>query len=715
MNTNRKKPQAVEIFSQNWNCEKIYTMSDLPQILENLKTIEFVTDNKKQQYLNAPFSFDIETTSYFSKRLEKRATMYAWCFCLCGYVVGGRTWSEFLQLCETIVEFWGLHPKKKIIVYVHNLSYEFQFMRKYFQWEKIFAIDNRKPIYAITQNGIEFRCSYLLTGYSLANVGKNLQVFKIKKMVGDLDYEKIRHSKTPLTPTEWGYIKNDVLVVTAHIVECMLNEKNISAIPLTKTGYVRRLCRNNCYYSDNKHAKRDKKTIKYKQLMKNLTLTDTEYTMLKRAFQGGFTHANAWKTGRIFDKVTSYDFTSSYPAVMLAEKYPMSRGEQVEIKTREQFEHCLKCYCCLFDLYVEIIDGCAINEHILSYSRCRGGRNFTIDNGRVVHAEQIIITLTDVDYISLKKFYKLTGEKIGTFYRYKRGYLPTDFVKTIIELYIKKTTLKGVENMAAEYLAAKENVNSLYGMAVTDICRDIYEYNTEWEQPKKPDLHSEIEKYNKSRNRFLFYPWGVWVTAYARQNLFTGIIECGSDYIYADTDSIKILNAENHKNYFEKYNEKITEKIETALKFHGIDPTASAPKTINGVAKPLGVWDFDGFYTRFKTLGAKRYLTETTDGIHHLTVAGLNKQTAVEYMEKLDGDIFDIFTDSLYIPPDYTGKLTHTYIDEPFTDTLTDYFGNVETVSEKSYIHLGGCEYSLSLSDTYIEYLLSLGGLKNEI
>ena len=33
-----------------------------------------------------------------------------------------------------------------------------------------------------------------------------------------------------------------------------------------------------------------------------------------------------------------------------------------------------------------------------------------------------------------------------------------------------------------------------------------------------------------------------------------------------------------------------------------------SPKTIKGETKTLGVWDFDGFYTDFKTLGAKRYI-----------------------------------------------------------------------------------------------------------
>ena len=77
-----------------------------------------------------------------------------------------------------------------------------------------------------------------------------------------------------------------------------------------------------------------------------------------------------------------------------------------------------------------------------------------------------------------------------------------------------------------EYLGSKEMVNAAYGMTVTDICRDeiIYDESSQmdWEK-QKPNIEDAIEKYNKSARRFLFYPWGVWVTAYARRNLFSGL------------------------------------------------------------------------------------------------------------------------------------------------------------------------------------------------
>ena len=655
---------------------------------------------KKISYYNVPCSFDIETSSFYEGE-EKRAIMYIWMLGIGGYCIIGREWHELIHAIDYISSYCGLSKDVRLPVYVHNLGYEFQFMRKRFEWLNVFSITNRKPCYCLCDVGIEFRCSYMLSGYSLEHLATELRTYEVRKLTGYLDYSLIRHRETPLTDDELAYCVNDVLVVMAYIQELIDREGDITQLPLTKTGFVRRYCKRECLGAS-KH-----RNEKYRHFIKTLNMTSDEYKQLRRAFAGGFTHANAEYSGKTVYNVDSWDFTSSYPSVMIAEKFPMSSAELIEIHDKEEFDHNIDMYCCLFDVEIEGLESTELYEQYLSVSHCWGLRGHYANNGRIVSAEHLYTTLTDVDYKILKRLYKWDVFRVSQFRRYRRGYLPTEFVRSILKLYVDKTTLKDVVGSEVEYMQAKAQLNSCYGMCVTDVCRDEITYTDDEWSVSPPDIDKAIDKHNNAMGRFLFYPWGVWVTAYARYNLFTGICECAHDYVYTDTDSIKTLNGDKHKAYIEGYNKGTVNKLLRALDYHQLPHDMIKPKTINGEEKPLGVWDYEGKYSKFKTLGAKRYLVKSSKG-YQLTVAGLTKQTALRYM--LFGDmqhrsVFDEFSEGLYIPKGQTGKNTHTYIDDEHSGLVTDYLGNVSEYSELSSVHLENADYSLSIGDEYARYL----------
>lgn len=722
---------------------EIYAPTQIKEVLNMALNEHNLRGNNKGVYTyDVPCAFDIETTSFYRKdnvqysyddvqavlkknpkeKFEKCSLMYIWQLGINGVVVVGRTWQEFTTCIQQIVETLQLNEKKKLIIYVHNLAYEFQFMRTLFKWSKVFAIDERKPIYATTTDNVEFRCSYLLTGYSLAKVGENLMKYKVSKMVGDLDYNKARHTQTPITDKEMGYCVNDIRVVMACIQEKIENEKGITNIPLTKTGYVRKHCRKNCLYvfeerADGKQGKRHP-NHGYMDMIQELQISDmNEFRMLHRAFQGGFTHANSNHVGQIIDNVASYDFTSSYPYVMVAEQYPMSRGMKVEPKSKQEFEHYLNNYCCIFDVRFKGLISHITQDTPLSVSKCRNRVNVVENNGRVFSADELTTTTTNVDFKVMKAFYVWDTMTIGTMYVYKRGYLPTEFVKTVLELYKDKTVLKGVEGKEIEYLASKEMVNACYGMTVTNPIRDEFTYITDWgyNELSEEEKAEQLYKYDTAMNRFLFYPWGVFVTAYARRNLFTAIYTLGDDYIYSDTDSVKVMNYEKYKPYFEKYNKEVIAKLQRACKHHNLPFDLVEPSTIKGVKKMLGVWDFEGVYDKFKTLGAKRYMVKQKGATkangkvydYSLTVSGLNKKMAIPYLcEKYGDDIMEVFNDNLYIPPIGTGKNIHTYIDYPIEGEICDYLGNVAKFYESTGVHLEPTDYTLSLSVLFLDYIM---------
>ena len=689
----------------------IYELKDLTQFLSTINTKDIIK-SKDKIYYNLAMSFDIETSSFYEDKngviytnddyrklkntvkADKKAIMYIWQFAIEENVIIGRTWNDFLYFCKKLYDFLNL-KERYIVVYVHNLSYEFQFICKWFTWIDIFADSERKPIKATTDTHFIFKCSYRLSGYSLEVLANNLKSHNIKKMVGDLDYNLIRNSKTPISKEELKYCENDVLIVTSYIDEQINEFGNIEKIPLTQTGKVRRYVRKQCFQNK-----------EYQYFIKELTIEKPEYMLLKNAFMGGFTHCNAMYTNKICQNVTSYDFTSSYPTVLISEKYPMSKGKEVYITTETELLNLIKNYCVLVDLQFTNIKTSFMYEQIISYSKCRNVKNPLINNGRIVQADTLTISCTDIDFLNIKDFYKWDNMKIGLCYIYKKDYLPKEFIKTILHLYKSKTELKGVDGKEVEYLHSKELLNSLYGMCVTSIVHDTVNFNgAEW-TTENGNLDEELKNYNTDKNRFLFYHWGVWCTAYARNNLYTGIRECKDDYIYSDTDSIKIFNADKHKNYFEKYNEWIVQKLEKCLKYHNIPQDYISPKTIKGDIKTLGIWDFDGFYTDFKTLGAKRYIYRKDDKIS-ITVCGLSKKSGKEFIENQQKP-FLFFNDGMFVDCEHTGKMTHTYIDREIENIITDYLGNQAYYHEKSFIHLEKTDYLLSLSDMYIKYFMGV-------
>lgn len=681
----------------------LYPVSELKNL--DLGEVEMVVKRRKDEsiyYYNIPCSYDIETSSFRDMMGRPTAITYAHAINIDGYVFKMEHWSELKDALDFISEMLWTDRTNRLIIYVHNLAYEFQFMKKHFEFDSIMANGgDRKIMTALTTKGIEFRCSYMLAGGSLSNVAKNLVKYKIKKMNGDLDYSKIRTPLTPLTEAEEGYILNDVVIIEYFIREAIEENGNIAKIPLTNTGYVRNYCRSLTIVG------RDKENVMYRALMKDLTLEVDEYLALRSAFGGGYTHANIEHVGHVKENVTARDFASSYPGRMIAYQYPMGKGEEYNAIDKQDFFNQLDSYCCLFYIRLEGLVRNA-NEAYISFGKTISSSNVTINNGRVETAEYVELWITDVDFECIQMSYEIDDFKVGTMYRYKRGYLPTPFIKSVLKLYNDKTKLKGLDDMVAEYVRSKGMLNSTYGMAVMDIVQDSFEWDDRHKTNEKVvnDIHEMIEANNNSKKRFLFYAWGVWITAYARYDLFQDVVKLGSDYVYCDTDSIYYTNDDDNKHIFEQSNERIVSLLKQACDHHGFDYDELQPMDKNGERHMIGVWDLDGVYKKFKTLGAKRYMVQKDNGKINITVSGVNKSTAVPYLKDTYGEgIWDAFDENLHVPEGHCGKSTHTYIEDSRTGIVTDYNGVEYEYEELSAIHLEETSYTMTISNEYREMI----------
>ena len=691
-----------------------YNDIDYTKLDELISSVKFCKKNnrkKTESIANIAVSFDTETTSTYANG-EKVAFTYFWQFGFTdNFYCYGRTWPEFVKLCVHIAEKLQLSENKRLVVFVHNLAFEFQFMRKYFNWIDVFSTKERNPIKALTDLGIEFRDSYILSGLPLYLVAENLTEHTIKKLVGDLDYNLVRTPITPLSEQELAYCLNDVIILVDYIDEQIEQYGNIAKIPLTNTGRVRLAVKKKAFNKNNYSVTR--------KMMENLILTPDIYRQMKRAFAGGFTHANKNYVGKTVKGVQSMDFTSSYPTVLLASnRFPMSRPFAYDYQGKEKFLEDMKHPRKIFFFtatFTEIVTKLDF-ENYLSKSKCFDTDNLVENNGRVWSASKLSVTICSIDYEILEKCYTWQDVEFSEITMFTTSYLPKYMLQSVIEFYQKKTTLKGVQGKEREYLLFKGMLNSLYGMTVTDFAKPEIIYNDEWKK-ELLDLSKCIDEYNNSKGRFLYYPWGVVVTALARKNLWSGILELGNDYIYSDTDSVKFINAEKHKDYFKRYNEDITNQLKTMCKLKGFNYEDLAPKTVKGVRKPLGVWDDDGFYEYFKTLGAKRYIV-SEQGKLKTTIAGLGKKAGAEYLLEISNNnvlqAFKNFRIGLKVPAGRTGKNTHTYIDDEFKGVIVDYLGNECEIDSLSSVHLEQASFEMSISETFAEFLASMVTSGNE-
>ena len=646
------------------------------------------------------YSFDIETTSVFSdgqnvisfdkqydaeyyNTKEKLGYMYIWQFSINENVVYGRTWNEFRELLKALAG----NSIGTIIIYVHNLAFEFQFLRNIINDFEIFARAPLHPIVARSKEfNCEFRCSLMLTQISLAKLS-DVYELPIKKMVGDLDYDVCRNSKTPLTPAEMKYCEYDCLVVYELIKKMRIRYKHVCNIPLTQTGTLRRECQK--MYSKN---------LSYHQsLVKQLPDNIKEFMYIMDSFSGGYTHANSFYTGKIINNVHSQDITSSYPTVMIAEQYPNTRFIVSKLNDIDNMrENCSYIIDITFYNIYSVLD-----NNYLSFSKAKDYVDPLIDNGRISSAKMCRFIVTNVDLEIIKMCYKWERYVINEARLSFNRYLDTDFVKMIIKLYGNKTAFKGLPDKSSEYMQSKQFINSMYGMMVTNLVTDLVEFTTEngWNvvQLTEELANIKLKQIAEDRKTFLSPAWGVFVTAYARRNLWKMIVQLDKDVVYCDTDSVKYIN--NHDKEFEVYNTEILQKLAKACKFHGIDISELSPKDTKNIEHPLGVFDRENDYKKFVTLGAKKYAYTNKDDEIGITVSGVSKSgaSALSSLKQFKkGFVFDY---------EHSGKKLLTYNDDQSPIILTDVYGFSEERTDKFGINLRPDTYKLGISEDYGNYI----------
>lgn len=618
----------------------------------------------KKNFVDIVFSLDIETTRLPD---SDESIMYIWQFGVENHAFYGRYWEELIDLFSTLNSLME-ELDGDIIVYVHNLSFEFQFLRTIFRFTDVLCLKKRSVLRA-RYNHIELRCSYRLSNMSLDAWTEKYNV-KHKKLSGlEYDYSKIRYPWTELTAFEMLYTENDVLGLNECIrTQLKVYDDNLNTIPLTSTGYVRRDARNAMW------------RIRPKELFGDAHL----YELLSEAFRGGNTHANRYYVGNILSNVYSADRSSSYPDVQVNCEFPMKPFHPISPDESNLERYTIKYqYPVLVRIkfinirQADIYDGFPY----LSFSKCKRVINPVLDNGRILAADSLITTLTDIDLRIVYRTYKWDRLSVEDMMISRYGPLPTQLTDVIRKYYIEKTALKDDASQELYYTKSKNMLNSVYGMTAQNpgkqnIIIDGLEYVEE-----SNDISAVLQSYYKSA--FLPYSWGVWTTAWARYRLQEGLWLAGDDAVYCDTDSIKSINPVDWTSY------NISRK-QDSIKNRG------SAKDSKGKIHYLGVFEPEKTSDRFITWGAKKYCCEI-DGELKVVVSGVRRKTSAKELEAAGGiEAFNlgmVFVDS--------GGAQMIYNDHQCTRMTIDGHSILVPSSATLVPH----EYTLGITSEYDELL----------
>lgn len=586
----------------------VYNVNDFPyHKYSNLQ--------QKEGFLPLICMFDIETTTL----TDTIAFMYHWQCCIEDDVVFGRTWEEYREWIEKIHSHFCLEDNRKLVFYVHNLSFEFQYIRNFFEWDSVFAKDVRKVLKAESSN-IEYRCSYYLTNMSFDKACKNAKKCIFKKLSGDkFNYNKIRYPWTPVDQFEESYMYCDVRGGVEFLRD-FFEDDTLRTIPLTSTGFVRRDCRNAM-----------RKNFVNRKNFKKQAINRDVFQMLENVKRGGNTHANRAFVEQTVSNVFNFDIRSAYPYVMLTKYYPSSAFRKVKIDSREKFEQCLKKYCCMFTIVIEDLE---LNldapcPYIPFHKLHKWDKESTIVfNGRVLASKMIIMSMLEIDWEIINSMYTYKRIAIHIMYVANRGMLSKELRNTILDYFYKKTALKEVDDYL--YVKSKNKLNGIFGMTYSNPVHDnIKLIDSVWKK-EKGDINEELDRYYKSKNSFLNPTHGAWVTAHCRYLLQQIINITGEWTLYNDTDSDKALKVDFVK--IDELNRQIEEECEQKGAY--ID--------FNGKRFYLGILEQEDSYKKFRTMGAKKYAyttfktKKTEEDELHITIAGVAKSKGAKELKDIE-------------------------------------------------------------------------------
>lgn len=572
--------------------------------------------------------------------------------------------SELMDWYKKIIIYvGGVNSYHRLVTIIHNASYDLSYLIPYIQLElpnkedRTGIYESAHKIKMYRQGGLEFRDTYILSQCSLEKWSKDLNV-EHQKQVGLYDYSKVIYQDTELNEDELKYDKYDVLCLyECYKKQMELDHDTICTVPYTSTGYVRR---------DFRKASRHDKNYRRKYFI-NTALDVEKYKYCVNSYAGGFTHNNRFLKSETHRKLVGHrDFRSHYPSQMRVSPLPFGAPKFVydfsKDKVKWNIQDVLELYpeySTISKIYIEkaVLRNKDISMPFFQYSKLdfysEEGLKETLcikDNGRIINFEGAAYTYIDNHTLKIiSEQYRLEYVIVKVL-AFKNEYMPQCLAECIDYYFKMKDNLKReVKRCEKEYgkydprtieaainlQKMKGRLNGIYGMFATNPLYDFIDIDFEEEQPfiekaikTDDEVAAALDRFYHSKNSFLPYQVGVFITALARYELYEYILAIGyKNVLYCDTDSIF---------YFK--DDEVEKRIEELNKIKNKQAESLDAYIVNDLGKKVyyDVFEAEDDIYAFRGLHSKCYAYECYDKkqdeiILVSTIAGIPARTLVGF------------------------------------------------------------------------------------
>lgn len=713
----------------------VYSFEDL--IKDNLTGKFHYNYSKNKRYLDDICTIDTETNQINIEGEKSLATTVTYQVGLNDKVILLRHEYEIINILERLSNEVAtkeirsksgnklLRGSTNLVIFIHNLTYDTYMMADWItkHWENQFLVKNKINKFNMYKS-LEFRCSSMLTGMSLDTAIREYvpENIRINKTDG-WDFKEQRTPYTKLTEDEILYACVDVLALVDVIRElCRIHNRKVGQLPVASTSFTRERALSVTRGVRHSKIKTDANKA-YGRLIDTLNLTKEQAVLAHACFVGGITDTNRVIADEIQSNVGDFDVASEYPFVMVSRKFPMSTPiweDLVEQDLLDMVENTDpdKGFCATILIKELVVNKGTPVPFIVKYKHDEYWDKISLSQDkRIFEAEQILVNVNSIDFKILCEQYTWDNLEVLSCMTFDMDYLPKSLVEFILEGYVHKTEYKNVAGKELDYIISKIVINSIFGVCATNPIMEMREWDDGvFAKIIKTDdeLDSLMDKYNKNKNRFTFYLWGIYIAAYGHLILNEGLKIVKDDLIACDTDSVKFRNADKYTIMFEELNKDIEYRLRYISELRNLDWKLFSPKTPEGETKIIGLWDDDGYHRKYGKLikmvskRSKCYLKIYENG-YDLTTAGISPSATLKYFEELVNkgeynSIEEAFTSNISIPSNKTKKLSSTYINDQKPFTYKDRDGNEYTANNRFAVLLNDTPFEFTKKDIDKEY-----------